>query len=275
MELKYWIKFQPFSSLNSKPNHILSLYNVTSTFTVDASTLMSILNNNTREVVSTIVTKPVQKLYYIDNEGCLTFTNMSACVNSFTLPTTNKVLLTQKLVKLFKLFRDGDVKVTLGFENVGGVTQTRILLEQDAIKVTSILTSDVAMLNSIPVSAIRGRANKLFDHQVTFDTKNFLETLDRLLLFDTTNSLNKGIGVFEFGATSVNIYDSRKANHEEVAYASGTCENTYVANLDLESIKAILLSTDSQVFTMSFGDNQAIVVSFSNIKNVVSQKVIR
>ncbi len=249
--------------------------NPTSTFNVSASTLMSILNNNTREVMSTSITRPVQKLYYVDQEGCLTFTNQSACVNSFALPTTNKILLTQKLVKLFKLFKDGDVKVTLGFEDVGGIAQTRISFEQDNITITSILTNDQSMVSSIPVSAIRGRANKTFDYEVTFDKKDFLESLDRLLLFNNTNSLNKGIGVFEFGPTSVAIFDARKTNNEVVAYAVGELTSTYTCNLDLESIKDILSSVDSQVFTLKFGDNQACVLACGTIKNVISQKVIR
>ena len=184
-------------------------------------------------------------------------------------------MLTPKLVKLFKLFKEEDVSVTLGFEEVGGIAQTRVMFEQENVSITSILTNDQSLVNSVPVGAIRGRANKVFNFNVTFDKKEFLEALDRLLLFDTTNSLNRGVGVFEFAETSVTIHDARKNNHEIIAYTNGMCEQPYNANLDLESIKNILSSLDSQVFNLSFGDNQAVVLSCGNVKNVISQKVIR
>ena len=252
----------------------IEVNNPISQFVVPSATLMSILNSNSREI-DVNSTRPIQKMYYLDSEGCLTFTNSSACVNSFTLPTTTKILLTQKLVRLFKLFKEGDVSVTLGFEEVSGVTQTRVLFEQENISITCILMNDASLLSSIPVIAIRGRANKMFTHSVTFDKKSVLEAIDRLLLFDTTNSLNKGTGIFEFGDTSVTMYDAKKNNHEVIAYTSGVCSESYVANLDLEAIRSILSTTESQVFTINFGDNQAVVLVCGTIKNVVSQKTIR
>lgn len=248
--------------------------NPTANFVVSSEILTSILDNNSREVNLT-ATMQAQKFYYLDQEGCLTFTGSSACVNSFALPTTTKLLLTQKLVKLFKLFKDGDVNVTLGFEEVNGVAQARVSFEQDNVVITSILNNDQSLVESVPVNAIRGRANKSFDYNVSFDKKTFLESLDRLLIFDTTNSLNKGVGIFEFGETSVKIFDVKKNNSEEIGYASGMCTSTYVANLDLEAIKTILLSTEAQVFNMSFGDGQAIVITFGTIRNVVGQIIIR
>lgn len=248
--------------------------NPTANFVVQSATLVSILDNNSREV-NPGATMPAMKFYYLDQEGCLTFTNVSACVNSFTLPTTMKIMMTPKLVKLFKLFKDGDVSVTLGFEDVNGVAQARIVFKQDNVSITSILPNDASLVSSVPVVAIRGRVYKVFDNNVSFDKKYFLEAIDRLLLFDTTNSLNRGIGVFEFNEDSVDIFDSRRSNDEVIAYASGVCANKYTCCLDLEAIKTILLSTDSQVFNLSFGDNQSVVISFGNIRNVIAQRVLR
>ncbi len=249
----------------------INVNNPTSTFDISSADLVSILTNNSRDIN---LENKIQKYFYLDSEGCITFTS-GACVNSFTLPTTTKILLTLKLVKLFKLFKSGDVSVTLGFEDVGGIAQTRVKFEQENISITSILQNDQSLINAFPISAIRGRANKTFAHNVSFDKKEFMEAIDRLLLFDTTNSLNRGVGVFEFKDTFVDIYDSKKINHETIAYTSGMCDSTYIANLDLETIKGILSTTDFQVFNLSFGDNQAVVLSFGNIKNVIPQRVIR
>ena len=252
----------------------IAISNPTTEFTVDASILSSILTNNSREIDLDGI-RPIQKLYYLDEQGCLTFTNSTACVNNFTLSQAIKVLLTPKVVKLFKLFSSGDVKLTLGYEEVGTVLQTRLSLAQNNVMITSILPNEQNSIASVPVSAIRGRANKSLEYSVSFDKKYFLEALDRILLFDTPNSMNKGVGVFEFGEDSVKIYDARKNNSEVVAYVNSSITGTYSANLDLETIKSMLSLYDTQVFSMKFGDNQAVVLSYGNIKNVLSQKVIR
>lgn len=251
----------------------ITIDNPTTEFTVDASILQSILTNNSREIDLEGI-RPIQKLYYLDENGCLTFTNSSACVNNFTLSQAIKVLLTPKVVKLFKLFSSGDVNLILGYAEVGTVLQTRVSLSQNNVMITSILPNEQNNISSVPVDAIRGRANKVLDYSVSFDKKYFLEALDRILLFDT-NSMNKGIGVFEFTNDSVKIYDARKNQSEVVAYVNSTISDTYTANLDLETIKSVLSLYDTQVFSMKFGDNQAVVLSYGNIKNVLSQRAIK
>ena len=247
--------------------------NPTSNFMVSGATLMSILNNNTREV-NPDATNKSQRYYYLDQEGCLTYTNSSACVNSFIVSSPIKVLLNLKLVKLFKLFGSGDVGVTLGQEDIGGIAQTRIKFQQGGVEITSILENQEP-ITIVPVGAIRTRATKTFDYSVSFDKKEFLDAIDRLMLFDTANTLNRGIGIFEFNETSVTIHDCLKNNNEVIAYVSGTCETQYVANLGLESLKEILTNSDSQIFNLGFGDSKAFVISCGNIKNVVSQRAIR
>ena len=49
----------------------------------------------------------------------------------------------------------------------------------------------------------------------------------------------------------------------------------YTANFDLEVIKDILSNLDVQTFTLSYGDNQVAVLTGGNVRNVITQKVIR
>lgn len=252
----------------------IDINNATSDFVMSGSTLISILNNNSREI-DVNANSQAQKLYYLDQEGCITFTPSSACVNSFSVPTTIKVLLTPKVAKLFKLFKDGDVRVVLGYEEVNGVAQARISFDQDNVSITAILPNDKSLVNSIPVGAIRARANKTFNFNVSFDKKDVTDAIDRLLLFGATNDLNRGAGIFEFSDTCVTVYDSKKNNNEVIAYASGNCSENYTATLDLESIRRILSTNDSSVFNIKFGDDQAVVITFGSIKNVISHRVIR
>lgn len=49
-------------------------------------------------------------MYYFDKDGALTFTS-GACVNKFTANVQSKLLFNDRLVKLFKLFKDASVHV--------------------------------------------------------------------------------------------------------------------------------------------------------------------
>lgn len=260
-------------SLIVLPKIVIS--NPTSTFAVSSDILASILNNNTREV-NTESAKKYHRYYYLDSEGCLTFkSTASACVNNFTMPTSVKLMLPPKLVKLFKLFKSGDVNATLGFEDVSGVAQTRVKFEQDSVTVTSILQNDQSLISSVPAAAIRNVANQTFDNTVSFDKKDFLDAIDRLLLLDTNVSINKGLGSLDFSETCVTLHDHRRINSEVIAFTSGSVVTPCTFNLDLIAVKEILLTTDSQVFNLSFGSTKAVVISFFGVKNVMAQREIK
>lgn len=261
----------------------IEINNPTSAFKVNGETLVSILDNNTREV-NPLSTAKKCRYYYLDNEGCLTFVSdaSSACVNNFKLDTTVKLMLTTKLVKLFKLFKPGDVDVTLGFEEVSGVAQTRVKFAQDDVEVTSILQNDQALISSVPATAIRNVANQVFENTISFDKKEFMDAIDRLLLLDTSISLNKGVGILSFGETCVTLYDHRRANNKDdmasnnevITYMAGTVDTPCILNLKLDKIREILMGTDAQTFNLCFGNTKAVAISFGNVRNVLSQSRI-
>ena len=66
----------------------IELNNITTEFDIDSSNLKSILQYNSKELIKAVGTKPVQKLYYIDNHGCITFVQ-GACVNNFEVETNS------------------------------------------------------------------------------------------------------------------------------------------------------------------------------------------
>ena len=107
----------------------IEISNVTSNFEIETTILKSILNYNSREFNKGTAVRPVQSLYYIDEKGALTFTT-GACVNNFALPAPIRILLNQKLVRLFKLFEEDKVNFSLGTDKVGeGFEQTKVKFE--------------------------------------------------------------------------------------------------------------------------------------------------
>ena len=92
----------------------------------DGTWSVSLYNYNTKQLNIGSVAKPVQKMFYIDNEGCITFTS-GACVNNFTLEKPIRVLLNSRLVNLFKLFKDELVQFNLGYDPLSEtIIQTNI-----------------------------------------------------------------------------------------------------------------------------------------------------
>ena len=62
----------------------IELNNVVAEMDIPAETLNSLITYNSKEIQTKIISKPVQQMYYIDEQGCITFTQ-GACVNNFTL----------------------------------------------------------------------------------------------------------------------------------------------------------------------------------------------
>lgn len=166
----------------------ITIDNVTNTFDISSDILTSILNVNSKELTRGVSTNPVQRCYYIDNNGCITFTS-GATVNKFGLPCDIKILLTSKIVNLFKLFKNTDCKFTIGYDDIGNnVTQTKISLETAMTRMVAVLSSDNALINTVPAEAIRDRAYKIYPHSVVFNKQDILSLIARLQLFKTESS---------------------------------------------------------------------------------------
>lgn len=251
----------------------IDIINKTAEFNINSDILNSILTYNSKELTRGLIAKPVQKLYYVDDQGAITFTT-GACVNSFVLPQPVKLLLNARLVSLFKLFQNTDVTFTLGHDLVSDdLIQTKVQFETSDIKLTAIICSDTTMLNSVPATAIRNRANKLYDYSVMLDKNILSQAISRLLLFNNLGKeAIKAYSTFEFNFDNLVIWDVNKTNKETIIYANNsTINNTYSAVLDLTDLKSVLDTCTDQYITLNFGDNQAFVLSRANIKNVIPE----
>ena len=253
----------------------IEINNVTTELTVESDILQSILNYNSKELMKDLILQPVQKMYYVDQEGCITFTT-GACVNNFQLEQPIKVLLNQRLVKLFKLFNSGKVKVTLGHDAISDtIIQTKVKFENDIVCLTAILSCDDDLVNKVPAAAIRGRANKNYPYNVSFSKAELNETINRLLLFSSTSALNriKSDSKFVFEYNYVSIYDVTSANVERVFYKTGVLPEgeQYIATFDLNDLKHALDSSEDDFVTFGFGDHAALVISSKSVRHVVPE----
>ena len=241
--------------------------NVTSEFDVDSDILLSIFNYNSKMMDTkgtSLDTK--KKMCYIDEQGAITF-NIGACVNSFTLEQPIKVLITSKVMKLFKLFKNND-KVTfkLGYDEINGEVVAKASFESKNICLTSVLSGDDLKVG-VPVKAIRGLVNNSYAHSINIDRVKLLEAIDRLSLL-----VDDGIECrFDFDTDYVKMSDRQGNNSETIKYENSTIDTPYTAMLDLGILRATLEGCVEQYLTMYFGDGRAVVVSRGNVKNVIPE----
>ena len=250
--------------------------NPTTSFSIDSSILQSILQFNSKELSKGIISRPIQKLYYMDELGAITFTT-GACVNSFSLEKPVKVLLNDRLVKLFKLFKDGPVNFTLGYDTLAdGVIQTKVRFESEDISLTAILSCDDTMLQSYPVNAVRARANSDYPYSVNISREQLIQTINRLLLFTSANGARDIINpysTFEFKPDRVVVWDTNHENYEEVLYTNTRCEveYAYTTMFDFKDFRTTLENCSEQYVTLNFGDEQALVVARGNVRVVIPE----
>lgn len=252
---------------------VIKINNVTTEFNIDSNVLISIYNYNSKQLTTSGATKPIQKMYYVDENGAITFTT-GACVNKFTLEKPVKMLLSNKIVKLFKLFKGTTVHFTLGYDSISNdIIQTKVKFESDTVAITAILSCDDSMINSVPVTAIRNRADfSNYKYSVTFNKELISETINRLLLFTFNSKFLNASGKFEFNTDFVTITDVSEENKEIIYYNNDTSNvEPYTAILDLNDLKMILDNCTEQYVTVMFGDEQAVLICRGNVVNVIPE----
>lgn len=254
---------------------VINIENVSETFDVDSTILHSIVNYNSKELGKGSISKPIQRLYYVDNEGAITFTT-GACVNKFSIDMTSKLLLNDKLVKLFKLFKDTKVKVTVGHNKLSEDTVvTAVRFEAPNITIDAVLSCDDSMVVSFPVSGIRGRADTVYPNTISINKELLMQAVERLNLFNHAgmrSDLSVSIVKLEFTSTNLVVADRNGINREEIPYTTPLeGEVDYSALIDSSDLTKTLASATNQIVTIGFGNEQAFVISEGLVKWVIPE----
>lgn len=255
----------------------IRINNVTNEFALGSDILNSIITFNSKSVAKEGTDLPQKTMYYIDDMGCITYTS-GACVNNFRLSSPVKMLLPAKLVKLFKLFKEGDVNFKIGYDEIAtGIIQTKVAFYNDSVSITSIISCDDTLMNKVPATAIRGRATKVYPYSVSLNKNDVIQMINRLSIFAVSGGMMKPYGKFEFGQDFVTVYDWNMRNKEIIYYDDGELdvESAITLSLDLAQFKTTVESCLEQNITLSFGDGQAVVVTRGNIKNIIPEVELR
>ena len=246
---------------------------------IPSEILLSLLKYNAKQLSTVKITSsPLQKVFYMDECGALTFTE-GACINNFSLSEPIKVLLGAKVVKLFKLFeKDKSVDTVIGYDSVGGseeIIQTKIKFSTPTVTVSAILTCDDTLLNSYPAGKIRQMASGAYPYSTTISKDRLLEAVNRLLLFHTASDPLAPVAKLNFKELDFTVEDARVKNVETVDYVDeipALATTTYTAILNLNELKATLDTCAEDYITINFGNDAAIVVAKGNVLNAIPQR---
>lgn len=251
---------------------------VTVSMPVAHDILMSILNVNGREIqkAKRLDVNELQRYYYIDETGCFTFTT-GACVNSFTLEKPIKLLLTDKVVKLFKLF-NSDVWLSYGhIVNSDGTLQPIVTFQTEDIYVASRLLNDDTCIQKIkaPCDAMKNLVKEAYDHNLVLSATELSSAINRLLMFHKNSNAKVDLSfvpaTVEFTNTELTIADATGHNKEVITIENSITTGSYSMGVNLIDLKSVLDSCKNEHITLNCGNHKSIIINRGTINNVIAE----
>ena len=257
---------------------IIAIENKTLEMTIKNDILQSILNVNSREIQKGkgVNINELQKLYYVDEEGCFTFTT-GACLNSFTLEKPVKLLLNDRIVQLFKLFKD-DVQFSLGQDKLlDNRIRTKISLETADTYVAAIINCDDLLLSKIqgPCTATKRFISEAYAHSIVLSVTELRNTVK--LLKNLTKTTVDNANMFRI-PTAVHIDNESfqmtdaSGNTVSVPVENGSfVADSYDMTINLADIESVLESCKVETITLNCGNHRSVVIARGGVHNLIPE----
>ena len=256
----------------------ITIQNKTVEMNISKDILDSIVNVNSRElekIKGVANVNELFELYYIDDTGCFTF-NTGACLNAFKLEKPVKLLLNERIVKLFKLFNE-DVHFSLGQDTENDISKTKIILETSTVYLAAIITCDDRLISKIqaPCEATKKYINDKYDYHVVISSTLLKEAINRLTLFtkNTNDKQNMRFITMNIKITPDEfVISDNFGNIESLPIENGSfVENEYEMIINIIDLKLVVESCKNEHITINCGNKRSIIVNRGNISNLIPE----
>lgn len=243
----------------------IPLENVTIDTSISYDDLNTIITYNSRQFDRGMGIDAVQKLFYLDNEGCITF-NTGAVVTKFKLGATMKILLKPVVADLFKNFalnKVDSIAMKVGHK-VDGQNTYPVLKLTDGTYTLTIVCPLESLMNNYPVDKIRERATKDLGHEVTIECSNLSDAIDRFRIFTD--------GIVNVTVDNSGMTIHQGTNEEKVLFESAiSLPEKYEFSVSLSYLSSILKSLPHKYMKFRFGDHVSLTVVTQNIYHVIPE----
>lgn len=253
------------STINTK----IKMANPTSSFVLTQDIINSIINVNSKDVSKNkfMGASELSNLYYLSNLGCFNFAASSACLNRFNLANV-KILLTDRLVKLLKLFK-GDANCNIGHTIQAGSSQVLTTLEcyDDIINIKAILVDDTTLLTRFEKDCLKAQRliEDTYPNCLSIKLVTLQNIITRMMGFqkNTIQASNKIATVTcELVGNSLKISDKFENAEYVVLENNSTVEDSaFVFNLNLAELQAVLDTCKTPYINLLCGNPQSIVIN--------------
>lgn len=245
---------------------------------IDYEILMSILNVNGKEIqkAKKLDVNELQRYYYLDETGCFTFTT-GACVNRFTLEKPIKLLLTDRVVRLFKLFNSAAWMSYGNIANKDMTLQPIATFQTEDIYVATRLLGDDTCIQRIkaPCDAMKSLVQEAYDHNLVLSASDLSAAIARLLMFHKNSAAKTDLtfvpATINFDTTDFVITDASGENSESITIENGSVSSSYSMGINLIDLKSVLDSCKNEHITLNCGNHKSVVINRGNISNVIAE----
>ncbi len=247
----------------------IELTNTTSQFEISGDTLYSIYSFGSHELVNDVPVETIQKYYYVDNLGAITYTE-SPYLNNFQINTPFRVLMNDRLVQLFSLFRNQKVKVSLDKQINNSLYQNKISFECNNTKLVAYLPDD-SLVESYPAAPCRTLQENPYPGNVTINRIDLANALDRLNIFSVKdgNVVYKKAGKLEFTSDGLRITSIIDKNSELIKYENTPSYYSYTCYMNLAQLQRHAKASNEINVDLHYGNDMSIMFTKENYSQIV------
>ena len=267
------------STMITLPKIELTNHSVDMTISLDV--LKSILTENSKALQmakGAVAFNELQKLYYLSQDGCFTFTTC-ACMNEFTLEKPINILLNERIVKLFKLFKE-DVSFSFGHDQTPtGKTQSKVIFDTTDVYVAAVIVNDSILLSKIngPYAATKQYMQDKYANNIVVSVPEFNAAISRLIMVNRSNPDNKSNSVvnaaFRVESDTVSISDKVKNTEViNIANQSSVLPGGYNMILNLVELKLVLSTCKDPFVTLNCGNGKSVIIRHGTVSNLIGEK---